>query len=70
MVVGPCVLTQMASIHTQQTVRSITSVHMEQPMSTPVHLAFFGMILSKIAIGLQMLNATLDQLLQQLLRHQ
>lgn len=51
MVVETCVLTQMASIHTQQTVRNTTSVPMGLHMSIPVHQAFFGMMLSKIVIG-------------------
>ena len=55
--VGTCVWIQMAFIHIQPTVRNITSVPMEPPMSMPVHLAFFGMILSKIVIGLQMYYA-------------
>ena len=51
-IVGTCVLTQMASILTQRTVRNITSVPMGLRMSMPVHQAFYGMMLSKIAIGL------------------
>ena len=50
--VGTCALTQMASILTQRTVRNITSVPMGLHMSIPVHQAFYGMMLSKIVIGL------------------
>ena len=57
MVVGTCVLTQMASILTQRTVRNITSVPMGLRMNIPVLRAFYGMIQSKIVIGLQMLHA-------------
>ena len=57
-----CVLTLMASIHIQQTVRNITSVPMEPPMSMPVHLAFFGMMPQKIVIGQLMSNALQGQL--------
>ena len=62
MVVETCVLTQMASIHTQQTVRNTTSVPMGLHMSIPVHQAFFGMMLSKIVIGPRMFNAPQGQL--------
>ena len=54
--VETCVLTQMDSILTQQTVRNITSVPMGLHMSIPAHQAFYGMMLSKIVIGLQMLH--------------
>ena len=60
--VGTCVLTLMASIHIQQTVRNITSVPMEPPMSMPVLQAFFGMIPQKIVILLKMSNAPQGQL--------
>ena len=59
--VGTCVLTQMASILTQRTVRNITSVPMGLHMSIPVHQAFCGMMLSNIVIGLQMFNAPWGQ---------